>query len=124
MFASREGRPIQEKSRPERAAFFIWWRSADPGAAIRQRRGRAAGAARQLRLIGAAAMFDAIGEAGVHLLATEMEVGLAGVTDRPLADLLVEIEQAGLAGDLGVGLAGTSRRGGAGGIGCCISPGP
>src|SRR3546814_14039395 len=41
-------------------------------AAEGRRRGRAARAARQLRLIGAAAMLDAIGEAGIHRLAAEM----------------------------------------------------
>src|SRR4051812_3091275 len=44
-------------------------------------------------------MLDAIGKAGVRLLAAEMEIGLAGMADRPFADLLVEIEQAGLVGN-------------------------
>ena len=61
-------------------------------------------AARQLGLIGAAAMFDAIGEAGVHLLAAEVEIGLARVAHRPAAHLVRQIEQRGLAGDLGAGL--------------------
>src|SRR3546814_3228785 len=62
-------------------------------AAEGRRRGRAARAARQLRLIGAAAMLDAIGEAGIHRLAAEMEVGLARVPHRPAADAVVEVER-------------------------------
>jgi hypothetical protein len=73
---------------------------ADPRTAEGQRRRRLAVAAGELRLIGDAAMLDAVGKAGVRLVAAEVEVGLAGVTDRPFADLLVEIEQAGLVGDL------------------------
>ena len=57
-------------------------------------------AARQLGLIGAAAMLDAIGEAGVHLVAAEVEVRLAGVAHRPAADAVVKVEQRGLVGDL------------------------
>ena len=49
-------------------------------------------------------MLDAIREAGIGLIAAEMEIGLAGMADRPFADLLVEIEQAGLVGDLGARL--------------------
>ena len=56
-------------------------------------------AARQLRLESAAAMFDAIGETGVHLFPTEVEIRLARVAHRPAADAIVEIEQAGLVGD-------------------------
>ena len=87
------------------------------GGGRRSRRG-------QLRLIGMAAMADAIGEARVHLLAAEVEIGLAGVADRPFADLVVEIEQASSCPPCPrEGLAGTSRRGGAGVIGACCSPG-
>src|SRR3546814_8751989 len=75
-------------------------------AAEGRRRGRAARAARQLRLIGAAAMLDAIGEAGIHRLAAEMEVGLARVPHRPAADAVVEVEQARLVGDLRAWLRG------------------
>src|SRR3546814_1389897 len=46
----------------------------DPWSAERQRRRGPAHPARQLRLIGAAAMLDAIGEARVHLHTAEMEV--------------------------------------------------
>ena len=55
--------------------------------------------ARQLSLIGAAAVLDAIGEPGVNLHAAEVEVRLARVAHRPAADAIVEIEQAGLVGD-------------------------
>jgi hypothetical protein len=48
-----------------------------------------------LRLIGQAAMFHAIGKAGVHLFTAKMEIGLTGVTQRPFADAIVEIEQRG-----------------------------
>ena len=44
-------------------------------------------------------MVDAIGEAGVHLLATEVEIGLARMAERPFANSVVEIEQRGLASD-------------------------
>ena len=69
--------------------------------------------ARQLRLIGAAAMLDAIREARVHFFAAEMEVGLAGVAHRPAADAIVEIKQAGLAGHFwaGLGWHEAARRG-------------
>src|SRR5688572_6550545 len=74
--------------------------SADAGAAERERRRRTAVAARDLRLVGDPAMLDAIREARIGGRAAEMEIGLAGMADRPFADLLVEIEQAGLVGDL------------------------
>ena len=45
-------------------------------------------------------MLDAIRESRVRLLSAEMEIGLAGMADRPLADTVVQIEQAGLVGDL------------------------
>src|SRR5699024_2179922 len=51
-------------------------------------------------LVGYAAMLDAIGKAGVGLLTAEIEVGFAGMAHRPLADAVVEVEQAGLVGDL------------------------
>src|SRR5690606_13457016 len=66
--------------------------------AIWQWRRRAARAARQLRLIGAAAMLDAIREAGIDLLPAEMKIRLARMAQRPFADLFVEIEQARLVG--------------------------
>ena len=86
---------------------------ADAGTAKRERRRRPAVAARQLRLIGDAAMLDAIGVAGVGLLAAEMEVGLAGMAHRPFADAVVELEQAGLVGDFGarLGRDQAARRG-------------
>ena len=49
-------------------------------------------------------MLDAIGKAGVGRLAAEMEIGLARMAHRPVADAVVEIEQAGLVGDLGARL--------------------
>src|SRR5690606_31299361 len=91
--------------------------SANARAAIGQGRRRAAGAAWQLRLIGAAAMLDAIGEAGIDLLPAEMEVRLAGMTERPFANLLVEIEQARLVRHLRAGFGRhqpARRRGGDG----------
>src|SRR5687767_15601501 len=51
-------------------------------------------------------MFDAIGKAWIGGLAAEVEIRLAGMADRPFADLLVEVEQAGLVGDLGARLGG------------------
>src|SRR3954466_3202380 len=77
---------------------------ADPRPTKGKGRRRLAVAARELRLIGDAAMLHAIREAGIGLVAAEMEIGLAGMADRPFADLLVEIEQAGLLGDLGARL--------------------
>src|SRR4051812_50090324 len=79
-------------------------RSADSRPAERKRWRRAAVSAGELGLVGDAAMLDAIGEAGVGRLSAEMEVGLAGMAHRPLADAVVEIEQAGLVGDLGARL--------------------
>src|SRR5688572_32766536 len=77
---------------------------ADPGPPERERRGRAAVAAGELGLVGDSAMLDAIREARVGRLAAEMEVGLAGMAERPFADAVVEVEQAGLVGDLGARL--------------------
>src|SRR5207253_5898694 len=79
---------------------------ADPGAAKGERRGRPAVAARQLRLVGDSAMLDAIRKARVRRVAAEMEIGLAGVANRPLADAVVEIEQRSLVGDFGARLGG------------------
>src|SRR3954468_6988564 len=73
---------------------------ADPGPAERKRRRRAAVAGGDLGLVGDSAMLDAIREARIGGRAAEMEIGLARMADRPFADLLVEIEQAGLVGDL------------------------
>jgi len=61
-------------------------------------------AARQLCLIGASAMLDAIREARVHLFTTEVEVRFTGVAHRPATDAIIEIEQAGLVGDFGARL--------------------
>src|SRR5205814_5374136 len=61
-------------------------------------------AARELRLIGDAAMRNAIRKAGVGGLTAKMEVGLARVPHRPLADAVVELEQTGFVCDLGARL--------------------
>ncbi|QNP44542.1 hypothetical protein H9L15_00175 [Sphingomonas daechungensis] len=45
-------------------------------------------------------MLDAVREAWVRRIAAEVEVGLARVSHRPLADAVVEVEQARLVGDL------------------------
>ena len=60
-------------------------------------------------------MLDAIGEAGVGWFAAEIEVGLTWMPHRPLADTVVEVEQAGLVGNLRARLgrheaAGRGRR--------------
>ena len=49
-------------------------------------------------------MLHAVGEAGVRRLATEMEIGLTRMPDRPFADAVVELEQARLIGNLGARL--------------------
>src|SRR3954470_22220884 len=77
---------------------------ANPRPAEGERGGRPAIAARELGLVGDPAMLDAIGKAGVCLLPAEMEVGLAGMADRPFADAVVEIEQRRLVGDFGARL--------------------
>ena len=46
-------------------------------------------------------MIDAIGEARIDRTAAEMEVGLAGMAERPLANAVVEFEQRGLSRDVG-----------------------
>src|SRR5688500_20228212 len=74
--------------------------SADPGPAERQRGRWAAIAAGELGLVGDPAMLDAIREARVGRLAAEVEVGLAGMAERPFTDTVVQIEQAGLVGAL------------------------
>src|SRR5215213_7206229 len=71
-----------------------------PRPAERQRGRRAAVAAGDLGLVGDSAMLDAIRETGIGVGAAEMEIGLARMADRPFADLLVQIEQAGLVRDL------------------------
>src|SRR5438105_3075747 len=76
----------------------------DPRPAERHWRGRAAVAAGELRLIGDSAMLHAIRKARVRRLPAEMEIGLAGVAHRPFADAIIEVEQAGLVGDLGARL--------------------
>ena len=60
-----------------------------------QWRRRAAVAARQLRLIGPAAVIDAVRKTGVYLVAAEVEIRLSGVAHRPAADAIIEIKQAG-----------------------------
>ena len=76
-------------------------------------------AARQLCLIGPAAMLNAIGETGIHFVTAEVEIGFARMAHRPAADPIIQIEQAVFSAMSALGLAGTSRRGGAGGIGAC-----
>lgn len=73
-------------------------------AAKRQGRRRPPVFAGELSLIGAAAMFDAIGKARVHRFAAEMEIRLARMAHRPFADALREIEQARLVLIFGVEL--------------------
>ena len=76
-------------------------------------------ATRQLRLIGTTAVIDAVREAGVHLVATEVEIRLTGVPHWPAADAIVKIEQAGLLGDVRAGAGRhkpTRRRGRNGGL--------
>src|SRR4029079_14218715 len=87
---------------------------ADPGTAERHRRGRAAVAARELRLVGDSAMLHAVREARVRRLPAEVEVGLARMPHRPFADAVVQIEEAGLAANLGarLGRHQAARRGG------------
>src|SRR5947208_15005772 len=43
-------------------------------------------------------MLDTVRKTGVRRLAAEMEVRLAGMADRPLADAVVQLEQRGLVG--------------------------
>lgn len=71
----------------------------------------------QLRLISAAAMIDAIGEAGVNLVTTKMEIRLTWMAHRPAADPVIQIEKAGLFRNFGAGAgrdqaAGWRRRNG------------
>ena len=61
-------------------------------------------AARELRLIGPAAMRNTVREAGVHLFTAEVEIGFARVAHRPAADPVIQIEQAGLFSHFRVGL--------------------
>ena len=63
-------------------------------------------AARQLCLIGAAAMLNAIWKTGVYLFTTEVEIGFTGVAHRPAADPVIEIEQAGFISHFRAGLGG------------------
>src|SRR5207248_381494 len=79
--------------------------SANPGTAERHWRRRAAVAARELGLVGDSAMVDAIRKAGIGRVAAEMEVGLAGMADRPFANTVVEVEQPGLFGHFGARLS-------------------
>jgi hypothetical protein len=51
-------------------------------------------------------MLHAIGETGVHRIATEMEIRLARVPERPFANLVVEIEQRRLTCHFGGWLGG------------------
>ena len=77
-----------------------------------------------MRLIGMAAVRDAIREAGVHLVSAEMEVRFTGVTKRPFANAFIEIEQACLARDFGAWLGGdkAARRRWCGGWGLIARP--
>src|SRR4029078_1646486 len=77
---------------------------ADPGAAEWHRRRGTPVAARELRLVGDSAMLDAVREARGRRLPAEVEVGLARMPHRPFADAIVQIEEAGLVGDLGARL--------------------
>ena len=79
-------------------------RLADARTAERQWRRRTPVAAGQLRLVGNAAMLDAVGEARIGGLTAEMEIGLARVADRPAANTVVQVQQAGLVGDVGAWL--------------------
>src|SRR5690606_5624697 len=90
--------------RPEAASAAGRRASADARTAERQGGRRPSGTARQLRLVGAAAVLDAIGEARVHLLAAKVEVRLTRMAHRPATHAIVEVEQAGLVGDLGARL--------------------
>lgn len=77
------------------------------------RRRGAAVAAGHLCLISLSAMRDAIREARVHRVATEVEIRFSGVADGPFANAVAEIEQARLARDFGAGPCGdeaTRRR--------------
>src|SRR6185503_5043798 len=78
---------------------------ADPGTPERERRRWAAVTPRELRLVGDAAMRDAIREPGVRRLSAEIEIGLTRMADGPFADAVVQFEQAGLVGDLGTRLS-------------------
>ena len=77
---------------------------ANAGTAEGQGGRRPSVAARKLSLIGNPAMFDAIWKTRVRLFAAEMEIRFTGMTDRPFADLFVEIEQARLVGNVGAWL--------------------
>ncbi len=76
-------------------------------------------AARQLRLIGAAAVGHAIRKSGVHLFAAEVEIGFTGVAHRQRQMRSLRSSRLVFSAISALGLAGTSRRGGAGGIGAC-----
>jgi hypothetical protein len=56
-------------------------------------------AAWQLRLIGAAAVRNAIREARVHLFPAKMKIRFARVAHRPPTNPIVKIEQAGFFGN-------------------------
>jgi hypothetical protein len=62
------------------SAKWHWWR-------------RTADTAWKLRLIGTAAMFDAVRKTGVYRNTAEMEIGFTGVAQGPTANTLVQIEQ-------------------------------
>ena len=84
-----------------------------PWAAKGHRRGRAANTAGQLRLIGPAAMRDAIRKAGVDRFSAKMKICLAGMAHRPTAHALGQVEQAGFTGHVcaGFGRNQPARRG-------------
>lgn len=87
--------------------------SANPRSTKWQRWWRTASTTRQLRLIGPSAMFDTIREARVHRCTAEVKVRLTWMTHWPTADLVRQIEQACLVGNLRArfGRNETPRRG-------------
>src|SRR5579875_2379970 len=87
----------------------------DPRSAEGERRRGAPITPRELRLIGNAAMLDAIGKARIGRFAAKVEIGFSRVPHRPFADPVIEIEQARLVGNFGAWLCrdqppGRSRR--------------
>src|SRR6185437_1996982 len=99
-FAPSPVRPWRQDLRCRRGGKGSPGALANPRPAEWKRGRRPAVAARELGLVGDSAMLDAIREAGVRRLAAEIEIRLARVADRPFADAVVEVEQAGLVGDL------------------------
>lgn len=73
------------------------FRLSNAWAAKWHRRRRTTVAAGHLSLKRLSTMLDAIGETWVHRRSTEVEIGLAGMTKRPFANLVVQVEQRRLA---------------------------